>query len=365
MRFMSRQIPTSSVPGVCRSVWGHFRRRAAGDLASRTKESSSVTVSAQKLHVTAKSNTTVRGDDENTSTSIRQKTASVTLAHIHVHKLIRAADRRDWYSSRTTALWSCYGSGPSLKSPFLLRAISPTQLLQEHFDLMSFSQRGTQHIFNQRTWSLTESILEWTLQQRGSDSELRMNPMEESNMKVTKSTSSRASTRVQYCGTGPECSKHTTSFILKELITTRTNKKDSCQHLATSTIKLTNHSLHHQRGCTTSTPSFWHKMDPELCLQETSSQEPNIPGWSRAGAFVTHHFHLWLPLCVFPVISPPRLFKKADRLKQSHLVRHEQVTSRNLLTCHFVICTQTQTSCSVTDHWARVIVTTRPSNTEI
>lgn len=78
--------------------------------------------------------------------------------------------------------------------------------------------------------------------------------MEESNMKVMKSTSSRASTRVQYCGTGPECSKHTTSFILKELITTRTNKKDSCQHLATSTIKLTNHSLHHQRGWTTSAP---------------------------------------------------------------------------------------------------------------
>lgn len=73
MRFMSRQIETSSVLGACRSVRGHFRRQAAGDLASGTKQSSSVTVSAQKLHVTAESNTTVREDEEITSTSIREK----------------------------------------------------------------------------------------------------------------------------------------------------------------------------------------------------------------------------------------------------------------------------------------------------
>lgn len=90
---------------------------------------------------------------------------------VHSSLWAAAVEKHDWYSTTTTPLWSCYGFYPSLKSPSLLRAISPPPhpappgLLWFNV-FQSAAERVSQPIFNQGTWaqdSLIESVQESTL----------------------------------------------------------------------------------------------------------------------------------------------------------------------------------------------------------
>lgn len=131
---------------------------------------------------------------------------------------------------------------------------------------------------------------------------------------MTKLTSSWASAQVLYCGTGPKSTKQHHNLYFEGADKNKTETRETpanTRQRQPSNSQITLLILGEAGR-------------PELIVSGTiwtrtlfavdKQPRTNIPGWSAAGVFYTS-LPSRLPLHVFPVISPLRLFKKADRLK--------------------------------------------------